>query len=72
MLENWNLPLEKLVVSPLTIITAFSNQDVLRLSYFGHCLDLTISKGLQLPRVEMAIKKCRALVKTFSRSWKHN
>lgn len=53
-------------------IAAFSNQDILQLSCFGHSLDLAISKGLQLTRVEMAIKKCRALVETFNRSWKRN
>ena len=74
--ENWNLPLEKLACvttdNGSNFIAAFSDQDVLRLSCFGHSLDLAISKGLQIVRVEMAIKKCRALVETFSRSWKRS
>ena len=76
ILENWNLPLEKVACvttdNGSNFIAAFSNQDILRLSCFGLSLDLAISEGLQLTRVEMAIKKCRALVETFSRSWKRN
>jgi len=40
--------------------------------YDCHALGLAISKGLQIGRVEMAIKKCCALVETFSRSWKRS
>ena len=62
ILENWNLPLEKLACvttdNGSNFIAAFSNQDVLQLSCFGHSLDLAIFKGLQLTRVEMAINKC--------------
>jgi len=43
-------------------IVAFSDQHVLQMSYFGHSLDLAISKGLQLVRVGMAIKKCHTLL----------
>ena len=76
ILENWNLPLDKLTCvttdNGSNFIAAFSDQDILRLSCFCHSLDLAISKGLQIYRVEIAIKKCRALVETFSRSWKWN
>ena len=47
-------------------IAAFSDQDVLRLSCFGHCLDLVVCMGLQIQRVEMAVKKCWALVETLA------
>ena len=41
-----------------------------RLSCFGHNLNLAISKGLNDSRVECALRVCRALVASFSRSWK--
>ena len=76
ILENWNLPLDKLTCvttdNRSNFIAAFSDQDILRLSCFSHSLDLAISKGLQIYRVEMVIKKHWALVETFSRSWKRN
>ena len=45
---------------------------LIEMYYDCHCLDLAICKGLQIHKVEMAVKKCRALVETFSRSWKRS
>ena len=76
ILEYWNLRLDKLTCvttdNGSNFIAAFSDQDVLRLSCYGQCLDLAICKGLQIHRVEMVVMKCWALVETISRSWKQS
>jgi hypothetical protein len=42
----------------------------LRLSCFGHCLDLAINKCLEMQRVQRSVRRCNTLVASFSRSWK--
>ena len=43
---------------------------MIRLSCFGHNLDLAINRGLQVDRVKQALGKCHSLVELFHRSWK--
>ena len=38
----------------------------MRLSCFGHNLDLAINKGLKDPRIDRVISKCRKVVSSFS------
>lgn len=54
------------------VIAAFSDLGWLRVSCFGHNLDLAINKGISIARVERAITKCKSLVQVFHRSWKKN
>ena len=74
ILANWNLPPEKLVVTTTdngsNFVAGFQTHGWLRLSCFGHCLDLAINKCLAIRRVERAVSRCNALVASFSRSWK--
>ena len=49
---------------------AFRNIAVLRVSCFGHNLDLAIKKVLSFLRVQQALARCHSLVKLFHRSWK--
>ena len=53
-------------------ISAFGILELLRLSCFGHNLDLAINKALQIDRVQQAIRRCHTLVELFSMSWKKN
>ena len=41
-----------------------------RLSCFGHNFNLAVGKGLNDARIQRALRVCRALVASFSRSWK--
>ena len=41
-----------------------------RLSCLGHNLNLPVNKGLNDSRIEHALRVCRELVASFSRSWK--
>ena len=41
-----------------------------RLSCFGHNLDLSVTKGLQIPPIQEILKVCRQVVSKFSHSWK--
>ena len=49
---------------------AFRNIAVLRVSCFGHNLDLAIKKVLSFLRVQQALARCHSLVELFHRSWK--
>ena len=73
ILANWNLSQDKLVITTtdngFNFISAF---ELLRLSCFGHSLDLVINKALEINRVQQAIRRCHTLVGLFSRSWKKN
>lgn len=42
----------------------------MRVSCFGHNLDLAINKGLNDPRIDRVIGLCRKVVSSFSYSWK--
>jgi len=73
-LQQWKLDPGKLVG-----ITTDSGSNVklacellgwVRLSCFGHNLNLAVGKGLSDSRIQHALRVCRALVASFSRSWK--
>ena len=76
ILDNWELPPDKVVATTTdngsNVIAAFSDLGWLRVSCFGHNLDLAINKGISITRVERAITKCKSLVQVFHRSWKKN
>ena len=73
ILANWNLSQDKLVITTtdngFNFISTF---ELLRLSCFGHNLDLVINKALEIDRVQQAIRRCHTLVALFSWSWKKN
>ena len=52
------------------MIAAFNLLDLLRLSCFGHNLDLAINKSLDCAQVRRALARCHSLVELFHRSWK--
>ena len=71
---EWDLSQERLVA-----ITTDSGANVKlacrllqwkRLSCFGHNLDLSVNKGLQIPPIPEILKVCRQVVSKFSHSWK--
>ena len=72
--DNWKLSIEKLVATTTdngsNMIAAFNILDLLRLSCFGHNLDLAINKGLNNVQVKRALGQCHSLVELFHRSWK--
>ncbi len=74
ILGNWSLNKEKLVAvttdNGSNVVVAFRNIAVLRVSCFGHNLDLAIKKILRLPQVRQALARCHSLVELFHRSWK--
>lgn len=74
ILTNWNLSTEKLVLTTTdngsNFVAWFHSHGWLRLSCFGHCLDLAINKCLEMQRVQKAVRRCSALVASFYRSWK--
>jgi len=53
-------------------VSAYKQLHWVRLSCFGHNLDLTINKSLYNPRAQQAISKCHSLIELFHRSWKKN
>ena len=63
--DNWNLGMKKLVATTIdnasNMIAAFSLLDLLRLSCFGHNLDLAINKGLDYAHVQLALVHCHSL-----------
>ena len=74
VLGNWDLRVDQIVATTTdnaaNIIAAFNLLGMLRLSCFGHNLDLAINKSLQIDRVKRALGKCHSLVELFHRSWK--
>lgn len=74
ILDNWNLSFKKLIATTTdngsNIVAAFRTLDSLRISCFGHNLDLAIKKGLNNTHVQRAISRCHSLVELFHRSWK--
>ena len=52
ILDNWELPPDKLVATTtdngLNVISAFSGLGWLRVSCFGHNLDLAINRGIRI------------------------
>ncbi len=72
VLENWELSKTKWLQLPLNganVVAALRNLGV-RISCFGHNLDLAIKKALIVPHVKQALARCHALVELFHRSWK--
>ena len=74
ILSNWNLSTDKLVLTATdngsNFVAGFHSRGWLRLSCFGHCLDLAINKCLEMQRVQRSVRRCNTLVASFSRSWK--
>ena len=74
VLNNWELSAEYLVASTTdngsNIVAAFRSLDWIRVSCFGHNLDLAVNKALDCARVKSALARCRRLVELFHRSWK--
>ena len=74
VLENWALDKDQLVAvttdNGSNIVVALRNIAVVRVSCFGHNLDLAIRKSLRFPRVQQALAHCHSLVELFHRSWK--
>ena len=74
ILENWGLHTDGLIAtttdSGSNVVAAFRILDLLRISCFGHNLDLAIKKGLALDRVKCALARCHSIVELFHRSWK--
>ena len=70
-IQQWDLEVEMLVG-----ITTDSGSniklacDLLRLSCFGHNLNLAVGKGLNDARVQRTLSVVRSAVAAFSRSWK--
>ena len=52
------------------IVLACSNLDWLRLSCFGHNLNLAVRKSVSDSRCVRALAVCKKIVSAFSRSWK--
>ena len=74
VLDNWNLSFKNLIATTTdngsNVVAAFQILDSLRISCFGHNLDLAIKKGLNISQVQRAIIQCHSLVEMFHRSWK--
>lgn len=74
ILENWNLDVTRLVAMTTdngsNVVAAYRNLNILRVSCFGHNLDLAIKKGLDIQQVHRALARCHSLVELFHRSWK--
>ena len=74
ILANWELETQNLVAattdSGANVISAFRVLDLLRISYFGHNLDLAVKKGLSGSIIQCALARCRSLLHLFHRSWK--
>ena len=54
------------------VVAAFNTLNLLRISCFGHNLDLAIKKGLNITQIQRALGRCHSLVELFHRSWKKN
>ena len=72
--ENWGLSTNKVVAfttdSGANVIAAFKSLKLLRISCFGHNLDLAIKKSLSSSQVKQSLARCHSLVELFHRSWK--
>ena len=71
---NWNLSTEYLVATTTdngsNFIAGMNSAGCLRISCFGHNLDLAINKALNVSSIQQAIRKCHTLIELFNRSWK--
>ena len=73
-LQEWHIDSQKLFSittdSASNIKLACEMLGWLRLSCFGHNLDLAINKGLNDHRIDRVLSLCRKVVSAFSYSWK--
>ena len=74
ILSNWSLSPDNLVATTTdngsNFVSGLRLLEWMRLSCFGHNLDLAISKSLASHRIQRAIGKCHSLIELFNRSWK--
>uniref|UniRef100_A0A1X7TEC0 BED-type domain-containing protein n=1 Tax=Amphimedon queenslandica TaxID=400682 RepID=A0A1X7TEC0_AMPQE len=74
VLSNWELDIKNAVAattdSGANVIAAFRTLDLLRISCFGHTLDLAVKKGLSSPMIQRALARCCSIANVFHRSWK--
>ena len=74
VLANWNLNLRNLVAattdSGSNVVAAFAILEGMRISCFGHNLDLGVKKALSDARIQRALARCKSIVSVFNRSWK--
>ena len=72
ILDNWKLDPRKLVATTTdngaNYVAAFQILDWMRVSCFGHNLNLAISKAIGIASVQRAISRCHSLVEMFNRS----
>jgi len=72
--QQWYLDEEKLMGittdSGSNVRSAYAMLGWIRLSCFGHNLNLAVGKGLNDDRVQCALRKCRSAITAFSPSWK--
>jgi len=71
---NWQLNLENLIATTTdngsNFVAALNSKGWIRLSCFGHCLDLAFQKCLVITHIDRAISCCNTLVAAFHQSWK--
>ena len=76
VLANWDLTPDQLIATTTdngsNIVAGFRSLGWLRVSCFGHNLDLAINKSLKLDRVNHALARCHSLVELFHCSWLEN
>ena len=74
ILGNLEIDIGKFVAattnSAANMIAAFRLLELVRISCFGHNLDLAVKKSLTDSKVQRALSRCHSLVNLFSRSWK--
>ena len=75
ILANWEISTQNLIAattdSGSNVISAFRKLGLLKISCFGHNLDLAVRKALSSStRIQRALDRCRSIVHIFHRSWK--
>lgn len=74
ILTNWELGTKNLVAattnSGSNVIFAFRTLGWLRVSCFGHNLDLAVKKALSSTKIQRALARCHSVVHVFHQSWK--
>ena len=75
ILANWEISTDNLTAattdSGSNVISAFRTLGLIRISCFGHNLDLAVRKALDSStRIKRALDRCRSIVHIFHRSWK--
>ena len=76
VMANWELDPTNLVCvttdNGSNFLSAFNILNWMRISCFGHNLDLCVNKAIQIDRIQRALGRCHSLVSVFNRSWKKN